>query len=85
MCFYLSRPYSNIYSYQEGGDSYAFISVDALLVLMNLDGDISRAADYHKLIWKNLISAVQMEAPKLRIHVKMTRFRTALLEKMLER
>ena len=26
---------------REGGDPYAYVSVDALLVLMNLDGDLS--------------------------------------------
>ena len=69
----------------DGGDPYAYISVDALLILMNLDGDISRAADYNKLIWKNLISAISLEAPKLKVHVKMTEFRTVLIQTLLDK
>ena len=42
---------------REGGDPYAYVSVDALLVLMNLDGDLS--CDTPKLNWKNLIAAIQ--------------------------
>ena len=42
---------------RDGGDPYAYVSVDALLVLMNLDGDLS--CDTHKPNWKSLIAAVQ--------------------------
>ena len=34
------------------------------------DGEITRASDYHKLIWKDMIHAVLNEVPKLKIHVK---------------
>ena len=42
---------------RDGGDPYAYVSVDALIVLMNLDGDLS--CDTHKPNWKSLIAAVQ--------------------------
>ena len=51
-------------------DPYGYISVDTLLLLTRLDGEITRASDYHKLIWKDMIHAVLHEVPKLRIHVK---------------
>lgn len=34
------------------------------------DGEMARASDYHKLIWKDMIHAVLHEVPKLKIHVK---------------
>lgn len=67
----------------DGGDSFAYISIDGLLVLMNLDGDISRAGDYNKLIWKNLLEAIGMESPKLRVHIKMTEFKKDLIQTLL--
>ena len=69
----------------EGGDKFAYLSVDALLILLNLDGAISRAGDYNKLLWKNLLSAVVMEAPKLRTHIKMTTFKQKLLKTLVEK
>ena len=42
---------------REGGDPYAYVSVDALLVLMNLDGDLS--CDTQRPNWKSLIAAIQ--------------------------
>jgi hypothetical protein len=42
--------------------------------LLRLDGEITRASDYHKLIWKDMIHAVLHEVPKLKIHVKVIHF-----------
>ncbi|XP_059090175.1 uncharacterized protein LOC131885977 [Tigriopus californicus] len=67
----------------DGGDNFAYISIDGLLVLMNLDGDISRAGDYNRLIWKNLLEAIGMESPKLRVHIKMTEFKRDLIQTLL--
>eukprot|EP00096_Caligus_rogercresseyi_P004615 TRINITY_DN1897_c0_g1_i1.p1 TRINITY_DN1897_c0_g1~~TRINITY_DN1897_c0_g1_i1.p1 ORF type:complete len:1520 (-),score=534.45 TRINITY_DN1897_c0_g1_i1:436-4995(-) len=62
----------------EGGDEYAYISIDALLVLMNLDGD--RGSSSHaKPHWENLISAISLEVPKLKVRVKMEAFRGELI------
>ena len=57
----------------EGDDPYGYLCVDTLLVLTRLDGEITRASDYHKLIWKNMIHAVLHEVPKLKIHVKVNK------------
>ena len=69
----------------DSDDPHKFISIDALLVLMNLDGDISRAADFQKVLTKSLIEAVALEAPKLKIHVQMSDFRRRLLSVFLKR
>ena len=45
---------------REGGDPYAYISVDALLLIMNLDGDLSRDSAQQRPNWKNLITAIQV-------------------------
>ena len=60
LCFF-NRGLDAIESFvREGGDPYAYISVDALLLIMNLDGDLSRDSAQQRPNWKNLITAVQV-------------------------
>ena len=75
----------------EGGDEFAYISVDALLVLMNLDGGAdnrtslsSNTSSTLKLNWNDVISAISYEVPKLKIFVKMVSFKNALLNTILD-
>ncbi len=64
----------------DGGDSFAFISLAALLIIMSLDGEVSRPANFNKLLWKNLLAAVTIEAPRLETHLRMSAFRANLLD-----
>ena len=59
--FFFNRGLDAIESFvHEGGDPYAYISVDALLLIMNLDGDLSRDSAQQRPNWKNLITAIQV-------------------------
>ena len=75
---------------KDGGDEFAYVSLNALLVQTSLDGEISRSTDWTNSskffglgIWTDLIAAISHEAPKLRIHVKMIEFREQLLATVL--
>ena len=41
-------------------------SFEGLLIILNLDGDISRGGDYSRLVQKNLLSAIVNQAPKIK-------------------
>ncbi|XP_040583813.1 uncharacterized protein [Lepeophtheirus salmonis] len=67
--------------FSDCGDDYAYISVDALLILMNLDGDLAnRSNSGVRHQWENIIAAINVEVPKLKIRVKMEKFRSNLIK-----
>ena len=73
------------YFIRDGSDPYAYISVAALLVILNLTDGPREATAYNRMLWENLLVAVEAEAPKLKAHIRMVKFRKSLIDALLEK
>lgn len=70
----------------EGGDRFAWISLHSLLVLMGCGAGLEEGGgnNYQTVAWRDLLSAVAQQEPRLRNHMKMDNFKTILLEKVMK-
>jgi len=69
----------------DSGDRFRWVSLHSLFVLMScgpgLDDGVGNC--YQAVAWRDILSAVALQEPRLRNHIKMETFKTELLEKVL--
>eukprot|EP00090_Calanus_glacialis_P001061 TRINITY_DN10756_c0_g1_i1.p1 TRINITY_DN10756_c0_g1~~TRINITY_DN10756_c0_g1_i1.p1 ORF type:complete len:1638 (-),score=635.61 TRINITY_DN10756_c0_g1_i1:838-5751(-) len=70
----------------DGGDRFAWLSLHSLFVLMGCGPGLGEGVGncYQTVAWRDLLSAVALQEPRLRNHIKMETFKTVLLEKVMD-
>jgi len=70
----------------DGGDRFGWLSVHALYVLMGIGPGLEEGVGncYQTVAWRDLLSAVALQEPRLRNHIKMESFKNNLLEKVMD-
>eukprot|EP00092_Neocalanus_flemingeri_P001505 GFUD01001606.1.p1 GENE.GFUD01001606.1~~GFUD01001606.1.p1 ORF type:complete len:1654 (-),score=563.80 GFUD01001606.1:789-5750(-) len=70
----------------DGGDRFAWLSLHSLFVLMGCGPSMGEGGgdSYQTVAWRDLLSAVALQEPRLRNHIKMDNFKTILMEKVTE-
>jgi len=69
---------------EESSDKFAWISLQSLLILMVYGlrtGEVTDSS-YHTVAWRDLLSAVSLQEPRLKNFIKMENFKTQLLKKI---
>jgi len=70
----------------DGGDRFAWLSLHSLFVLMGCGPGLGEGVGncYQTVAWRDLLSAVALQEPRLRNHIKMETFKTVLLETVMD-
>jgi len=70
----------------EDGDRFYWLSLHSLFVLMGSGPGLEEGMEncYQTVAWRDLLSAVALQEPRLRNHIKMEAFKTILLEKIVD-
>jgi len=69
----------------DNGDRFRWVSLHSLFVLMSCGPGLEDGVGncYQTVAWRDILSAVALQEPRLRNHIKMETFKTKLLEKVL--
>jgi len=69
----------------DGEDRFAWLSVHALFILMGCGPSVGDggAESYQTVAWRDLLSAVALQEPRLRNHMQMDQFKKVLLGKIM--
>jgi len=66
-----------------GTDRTAFISLHGLLSLFSQECDSTRSRDAHSVLLRDTLSAVSLQEPRLRAHIRMAHFRLSLVNRVI--
>jgi len=66
-----------------GADATAFIGLHALLSLFAQECDSTRSRESHSLLLRDTLSAISIQEPKLRYHIRMSHFRLSLVSRII--